>query len=515
MTALQTAFRAVLFLSAAGTAVTAAVTAAVWLLRRVGAPRAVAAALWLAVLLRLVCPGGLPVPVPQPLQAAVMRAAQAAWPQNEPSAANPDAPPANILQPGAAQLVLPQQTVPDPRSERALTGWDAAALVWLAGAVALLLRAGLQTMRLHRSVRLACRAEAPDGTLYYESDAIAAPFVLGALQPRICLPVGLDDAMRQAVLAHEKAHLRRGDPLFRAVFYLAVCLHWFNPTAWWAFGGFCRDSEAACDEAVLRALGEAAKPGYCRALLRFAAADRVSPAAVAFAPDSLAARVQSILRWRQPRRSIAVVSTLLAAMLFAACMAAPMDETPEPDVITVGGASSTAQLQPDGEADASDPPQNTVDPQPDAGSETAWVWPVPDYEFVSLWAETNPNTARQHSGVDICAPQDAPIVASADGTVLFAGWGGDLDPATLPASIGLSNGSGYGNLVLLQHAPGVYTLYAHCSTVTVAAGDAVSAGQTIAAMGTTGRSTGVHLHWELRVDGENIPPQQIFAAYAD
>ena len=512
MTALQTAFRAVLALSVAGTVVTAVVAAAVWQLRRMGAPRAVAA-LWLAVLLRLICPGGLPVTVPQPLRDAATYAAQAVLPPNE-SDASLDAPSANLLQPGAAQLDTPQQAVPGLKTGPKRSGWDAAALVWLAGVTVLLLRAGRQTVQLHRRVRFACRAEASDGTLYYESDAIAAPFVLGALYPRICLPVGLDAAARQAVLAHENAHLRRGDALLRPMFYLTACLHWFNPAAWWAFGGFCRDSEAACDEAVLRALGEAAKPDYCRALLRFAAADRVSPAAVAFAPDSLAARVQGILRWQQPRRSVAAVSTLLAAVLFTACMAAPVDETPEPDVVTVGGASSTVQLQPGSEVDAVIPSQSAADAKAVSWSETTWVWPVPDYEFVSLWAETSPHSARQHSGVDICAPQDTPIAAAADGTVLFAGWGGDLDPTALPASVGLSGGSGYGNLVLLQHAPGVYTLYAHCSTVAVTAGEAVTAGQTVAAMGSTGRSTGVHLHWELRVDGECIPPQQVFAAYA-
>lgn len=95
-----------------------------------------------------------------------------------------------------------------------------------------------------------------------------------------------------------------------------------------------------------------------------------------------------------------------------------------------------------------------------------------------------------HTGLDISAVQGTDIKAVADGTVIFASY----------------NGS-YGNLVKIDHGNGVETWYAHTSKMYVEVGDTVSAGDVIAAVGSTGNSTGPHLHLEIRVDGEHVDPQ--------
>lgn len=95
-----------------------------------------------------------------------------------------------------------------------------------------------------------------------------------------------------------------------------------------------------------------------------------------------------------------------------------------------------------------------------------------------------------HTGLDISAVQGTDIKAVADGTVIFASY----------------NGS-YGNLVKIDHGNGVETWYAHTSKMYVEVGDTVSAGDVIAAVGSTGNSTGPHLHLEIRVDGEYVDPQ--------
>ena len=95
-----------------------------------------------------------------------------------------------------------------------------------------------------------------------------------------------------------------------------------------------------------------------------------------------------------------------------------------------------------------------------------------------------------HKGIDIAAVRGTPILATASGKVTFAGWS-----------------SGYGYLVKIDHGNGVETYYGHCSKLYVSAGDTVEAGEEIAAVGSTGNSTGNHLHFEIRLNGNQVNPE--------
>ncbi len=97
---------------------------------------------------------------------------------------------------------------------------------------------------------------------------------------------------------------------------------------------------------------------------------------------------------------------------------------------------------------------------------------------------------RGHKGMDIAAPKGTPIYAATSGTVTSAGW----------------DTSGYGYKIVIQHDNGFSTLYAHCSAIFVKAGEKVLKGETIAAVGSTGRSTGNHLHFEVRKNGSIVNP---------
>ena len=98
--------------------------------------------------------------------------------------------------------------------------------------------------------------------------------------------------------------------------------------------------------------------------------------------------------------------------------------------------------------------------------------------------------SSDHTGLDIAAPKGTAIKAAASGTVTFSGWKGS-----------------YGNLIVISHGNGIETYYGHCDKLYVSAGTSVEQGQTIAAVGSTGNSTGYHLHLEIRVNGVAYNPQ--------
>jgi murein DD-endopeptidase MepM/ murein hydrolase activator NlpD len=98
--------------------------------------------------------------------------------------------------------------------------------------------------------------------------------------------------------------------------------------------------------------------------------------------------------------------------------------------------------------------------------------------------------AAMHPGIDLAGSYGTPIYATADGTVLRAGW----------------NSGGYGNLVEIDHGRGISTRYGHMSAILVAAGQHVTRGEQIGRMGSTGRSTGNHLHYEVRIDNRPVNP---------
>jgi murein DD-endopeptidase MepM/ murein hydrolase activator NlpD len=120
-----------------------------------------------------------------------------------------------------------------------------------------------------------------------------------------------------------------------------------------------------------------------------------------------------------------------------------------------------------------------------APSASGMVWPVAG----TLTSGFGQRWGRMHEGIDIAAGAGTPIAAAAAGTVIVAGWNG-----------------GYGNMVVVDHGGGISTGYAHLSSISVSVGQSVGQGTVVGGMGTTGSSTGVHLHFEVRINGAATNP---------
>jgi murein DD-endopeptidase MepM/ murein hydrolase activator NlpD len=118
-------------------------------------------------------------------------------------------------------------------------------------------------------------------------------------------------------------------------------------------------------------------------------------------------------------------------------------------------------------------------------SAAGFIWPV-NGPVVSGYGM---RWGRMHEGIDIAAGTGTPIWAAAAGTVIHAGWLG-----------------GYGNLVVVDHGNGLATAYAHASAILVGVGQSVAQGETVSLVGSTGNSSGPHLHFEVRVNGSAVDP---------
>lgn len=449
------------------------------LLRRVHTPSRMLCWLWLAVGLRFALPWGIPLTLPRPRNEQLAQAADTVQALTE----GPAPTPAPVIQvpAAAAASAAPWYTQ--------LTVWHLLVAVWAVGVLVLAVRAVAGYARLRHAVALACKT----GDGCYSGDCVPAPFTLGIFRPRIYLPAALTGAARQAVVLHERTHLRRHDPQIKPLFYAVVCLHWFNPLAWLAFRQLEREMESACDEAAVRDCDAAARNAYCESILQYALQGRMAPGSLAFGQGSVKTRIVHLLHYRKIGAGALVVCAAAVGLSVTACMMQPQVEEATPET------AETTQSEPAPQSTAT--PENAVTftantaglPNlDDSENSPRFLCPV-DYTYVIRY-ESN-----IHRGDDLAADKGTPIYAAQDGVVTYADFH-----------------YSYGYCVILDHGTGPdgnrwSTLYAHMDDYTVANGQTVKAGELIGHVGSTGNSTGNHLHFEVFLNGGVTQPRYLTA----
>lgn len=170
----------------------------------------------------------------------------------------------------------------------------------------------------------------------YLADHITTPFVLGVLRPRVYLPSETPEGERAFIIAHERHHIRRHDPLWKLLGYAALCLHWFNPLVWLAFALAGKDMEMSCDEAVIRLLGEDVRAEYSQALLRLATHKKIiTGMPLAFGEGDTKGRVLNMARWKKPKVWVSVLCVALCLVILAACALNPKQNDPLQGVASI------------------------------------------------------------------------------------------------------------------------------------------------------------------------------------
>lgn len=316
-----------------------------------------------------------------------------------------------------------------------------------------------------------------------EIDAPIAPMLVGLACPVLLLPRHLrdfDPVQQRLVVEHELTHFARRDPLWMHVCILLQAIQWFNPMVARLGQRMAWAQELGCDRAVLQGRPATQRRAYAAALvaqMRMQAAPGYGPA-LAFGGrvvDAVAARI-GMIRDGVPATPRAVAGALgwaaLPALLAACVLLQPALawrlEAPAPAPLAAAAPASLPR----------------------------WQAPMERLRVSAFFGILHAPTGRLHGGMDFAARTGTPIVAPADGIVVSS----------------TSNYLGedkWGELVAIEHANGLRSLYAHMDKRLVSEGERVRAGQQIGTAGASGKATGPHLHMEVSRNGHNIDPQDL------
>lgn len=214
------------------------------------------------------------------------------------------------------------------------------AIAWLIGIFLLLMYTLISYLRLRSKVRTAVRLQ----DNIYQSERINSPFVFGVIKPKIYLPLSVNGEAAESVIAHEKAHIRRKDHLWKPFGFLLLTVHWFNPLMWIAYVLLCRDIELACDESVIKDLGSEQRADYSQALLSCSVNRRaIAACPIAFGEVGVKQRVKTVLNYKKPAFWLVMVSVIICIIVGVCFLTNPIDKTAPPSATLY---ANTAEWKP-------------------------------------------------------------------------------------------------------------------------------------------------------------------------
>lgn len=197
-------------------------------------------------------------------------------------------------------------------------------ILWLIGVLVMLGYAVYSYLRVRRQVSEAIWLR----DNLWICDQVKSPFILGLFRPKIYLSSGMEEAQLPYVIAHEQAHLRRGDQWWKPLGFVLLMIHWHNPFVWVAYILFCRDLELACDESAVRDLTLEERKSYSYALL-FCSMQRrlVTVCPLAFGEVGVKKRVKEVLNYKKPSFWILLAAVVVCVIVAVCFLTNPKDGT--------------------------------------------------------------------------------------------------------------------------------------------------------------------------------------------
>ena len=187
--------------------------------------------------------------------------------------------------------------------------------LWIIGAILMLTYSVISYIRIKKKIDTAVLLR----DNIYQSEAVVSPFVLGIIQPKIYLPFKINEQNMTSIIAHEQAHIKRKDYLWKPIGFLLLTLHWFNPLVWLGYILLCRDIELACDEKAIKEMTIAQRADYSQALLTCSVNRRMITACpIAFGEVNVKNRITSVLNYKKPTFWIILVA-IIASVTVAIC----------------------------------------------------------------------------------------------------------------------------------------------------------------------------------------------------
>ncbi len=216
--------------------------------------------------------------------------------------------------------------------------------IWLFGIIALLLYSFFSVLLLKRQLK---GAKLIDKNIY-EANNLKTPFVLGLINPKIYMPVGLLKEEQNYILIHEKTHIRRKDHIIKRLAFLILTVHWFNPLVWIAFMLMSTDMELSCDEKVLKVMNEDIKKPYANLILSLAAGKHIlNGSPLAFGEGNVKRRIKNVLNYKKPVFWVIAVSIIIVSIVGIGLMANPKaDKSDESSQITDLGQQDNYLVSP-------------------------------------------------------------------------------------------------------------------------------------------------------------------------